>query len=339
MKRKQKGKLSLMTCRSGESLGERIYESLKEVVGVFDEGLKYVKSEEIWFPNGEVKTVIEENIRGDDLYILQSMDDPLSGRTVNDNLMALFTAIDAAYQSDVEEITVLIPQYPYSRQEKKQRRECISGKIIASFLEELEVDRVITMDVHAEAIVGFFRRIKFENLHASRVIMNHFERNYSLNNLMVVSPDIGGAERGRFFAKELKVDLAIVYKQRNYELMGEIQEMRLIGDVEGKNILIVDDMIGTGKTLLNACEMLRRRGAKEIYLSGTFAFLNGDAIKDLRAGYECGLIQKLIGTDCVFRGAGFIEENEWYEEVSISDLIARVIYNINCKKSVSKLLD
>ncbi len=338
----QRGKIALLACKSGEALGERIFSHLLSAFkkGNYDNELipKFVESEEIWFANGEVKTILHENVRGNDIYVLQNMDDPLSDRSVNDNLMALLTAIDAAYQSDVDQITVVMPQYPYSRQERKKARECITAKLIASFLESSQAIRVLTVDVHAEAIGGFFRKIKFENLHASRIIIDHFHRYYPNIQFTVVAPDVGSAVRARFFSNEFKSDLAIIDKERNYAVPGTIESMRLVGDVKDQNVFIGDDMIATGSTLISACHLLKDNGVKDIYLSCTLPFLNGNAVEKFDKAYQDGLINKLIGTDCVYRGETFIKDHPWYEEVSVAPLIAQVIYNINQKQSVSELL-
>ncbi len=335
-----RGKISLLACNSGKSLGERIYNHLLAIYrsNYHTPKPKFVESTEVYFANGETKTVINENIRGDDLYVLQCMDDPLSELSVNDNLMSLFTAIDAAYQSDVEHITAVIPQYPYSRQERKKAREGITAKLIAQFLEYSQAIRVITVDVHAEAIVGFFRKIKFENLHATRIIIDHFNKYYAGDPFMVVAPDVGSAERARFFSKEFRSDLAIIDKERNYAEGGQIEAMRLVGDVKDQNVFMGDDIIATGSTLINACNLLKDRGSKDIFIACTFPYFNGDAVDKFDKAYEANLIKKVIGTDCVYRGKQFIKDHPWYEEVSVAPLIAKVIYHINQKISVSELL-
>lgn len=337
----QRGKIALMACESGKPLAERVASHLGEIFVKSNEKEnvpKIIASKEIWFANSEVKSVIEENIRGNDIYIIQAMDDPLSDRSVNDNLLGLFTAIDAAYQSDVEQITVVIPQYPYSRQERKKARECITAKLVAGFLESTQAIRVLTVDVHAEAIVGFFRKIKFENLHASRIIIDSFLESYPGMDFIVVAPDVGSAHRARFFSKEFKKGLAIIDKERNYAVPGTIESMRLVGDVQDKNVFIGDDMIATGSTLISACNLLKDNGALDIYLSCTFPFLNGSAIDKFDKAYSDGLVKQVIGTDCVYRGEQFKIDHPWYKEVSVAPLIARVIYNINRKQSVSELL-
>jgi ribose-phosphate pyrophosphokinase len=266
------------------------------------------------------------------------MDDPLSDRSINDNLMALLTAINAAYQSDADSITVIIPQYPYSRQERKKTREGITAKQIAQFIEVSGAHRVITLDVHAEAIMGFFSTARLEDLHASHTIINHFKQHYETGNLIITSADVGGAEKARFYSKAMQTDLAIVDKARDYSKTSVVESMRLVGDVEGKNVLIPDDMISTGGTIVNAAKLLREHGAKRIYAACSLPFFNGKATDILGEAYAQGYIERVIGTDAVMHGANFIKNNPWYDEISIAPLFAKVIHNINAKRSVSELL-
>ncbi len=336
----ERGAMSIMACDSGRAFAQRIVKHLNEILKneIHSLPLRLIKSEEITFSNGEIKTVIHENIRGDDHYIVQCIDDPLSERTVNDNLMALLTAINAAFQSDADSITAVIPQFPYSRQERKKTRECITAKQVAQFIEVSGGRRVITLDVHAEAIMGFFTSAKLENLHASNFIIQHFKETYQQQNLVITAADVGGAERARYYSKMLQADLAIVDKARDYSQKSKIKSMRLVGEVQDKNVLIPDDMISTGGTIINAAKLLKEKGARDIYIACSLPFFNGEAVDLLSKAYEEGVIAKVIGTDAVFHGEQFVKNTPWYDEVSIAPLFAEVIYNINQKRSVSELL-
>ena len=339
-KKGERGALSIMGCASGKELAQRIVRHLNTIKNDSEEcpPLRLTETEEVHFANGEIKTVIKENIRGDDHYIVQCMDDPLSDRSINDNLMALMTAINAAYQSDADSITVIMPQYPYSRQERKKTREGITAKQIAQFIEVSGAHRVITLDVHAEAIMGFFTTARLEDLHASRTIINHFTQHYDCSNLIITSADVGGAEKARFYSKAMHTDLAIVDKARDYSKTSVVESMRLVGDVEGKDVLIPDDMISTGGTIVNAAKLLREHGAKKIYAACSLPFFNGRAVEILGKAYEEGYIERVIGADSVMHGEAFLKENPWYDEISIAPLFAQVIHNINAKRSVSELL-
>lgn len=339
-KRQNRGELCIMSCKSGRPLASRILTHLNQILAKeypkFE--LKLTKTDEIVFANGEIKTVINKNIRGADLYIIQAFDDPLSSKSINDNLMALFTAINAAYQSDADSITVVIPQFPYSRQERKKTREGITAKQIAAFMEVSGADRVITLDIHAEAIQGFFNNARMEDLHASNTLLNYIEENINSKNLIVAAADVGGADKARFYSKKLHTDLAVVDKARDYSKSSVVESMRLVGNVKNKDILIPDDMISTAGTIVNAAKLLKHHGAKNIYIACSLPFFNYPAIDRIKQAYEAGEIKLVLGTDAVFWGENFLKKNPWYVEISIAPLFARVIYNINTKQSVSKLL-
>lgn len=336
----ERGALSITACNSGIEFAERIIKAIN--VKIRSEGdiiqIRRTASREITFGNGEIKSEISENIRGDDHYIVQCFDDPLSEKSINDNLMALFTAVNAAFQSDADSITVVIPQYAYSRQERKKTREGITAKQIAQFLEVSGANRVITLDVHAEAIMGFFTTARMEDLHASRTLLDHFTNNYKTDNLIITAPDVGGAEKARFYSKTMGIDLAIVDKARDYSKTSKIGSMRLVGDVKGKDVLIPDDMISTGGTMVNAAKLLKDKGAENIYITCSLPFFNGQAKEIISKAHQEGVITRIIGTDAVMHGSEFLKRNKWYDEVSIAPLFAKVIYHINTKRSVSELL-
>jgi len=339
-KKGERGALSIMACNSGKVLAERIIKSLNQIIHNSGEEatLRLIDTEEVDFANGEIKTVIKENIRGDDHYIVQCMDDPLSNKSINDNLMTMLTAVNAAFQSDADSITAVLPQYPYSRQERKKTRESITAKQIARFIETSGANRVITLDVHSEAIMGFFNFAKLEDLHASQTLINHFVSKYGSDHLVITAADVGGAEKARFYSKNMHTELALVDKARDYSKSSTIESMRLVGDVADKNVLIPDDMISTAGTIINAARLLKDKGAKKVYAACSLPFFNGDAIEHLDKAYEEGSIERIIGTDAVFHGLDFEKEHEWYDEVSIAPLFAKVIYHINTKRSVSELL-
>lgn len=333
-----RGRLSLITCDSGRPFAESVRDHLAEIIGPENGNAFLRKSQEVQFSNGEIKTVIEENIRGDDVYVIQCLDDPYSERSVNDNLMALVTAVHAAQQSDADSITVVVPQYPYSRQERKKTREAITARVVSRLLEDSGANRIITLDIHSEAIMGFFQHCTLEDLHASAVILEHFRDNYPIENLVVASPDVGGADMARYYANHLGCPLAIIHKQRDYSRASVIESMALVGDVRGKDVLVPDDMIATGGTLMTACKLLKDEGAERIFLACALPFLNGNAVPMFHERFEEGYFNGVIGTDAVHRDEAFLRDNPWYGQVSVAPLFARVIFNINQKLSVSQLL-
>jgi ribose-phosphate pyrophosphokinase len=335
-----RGELCLMSCASGLPLARRILNHLNKIMKQEKQSgkLEIIRSEEITFANGEIKTVIKDNIRGADLYIVQAIDDPQSPKSINDNLMALLTAINAAYQSDADSITVISPQFPYSRQERKKTREGITAKQIAAFMEMSGASRVITLDIHAEAIQGFFNRTRLEDLHASNPLIGYIRKHFPTNNMVVAAADVGSAEKARYYSQRLQTDFAIVDKARDYSKSSVVESMRLVGNVRDKDILIPDDMIGTGGTIVNAAKLLRLHHARDIYAACSLPFFNPPALDMLQEAYGKGEIKRVIGTDAVFWGDDFIKKTPWYVEVSIAPLFAQVIYNINTKRSVSALL-
>ncbi len=333
-----RGALSIIACDSGRAFAERIVSELNKLEGRETHRLKHTT--EVRFPNGEVKVVIEENVRGDDLYVVQAIDDPLSPATINDNLMAAMTAIHAGYQSDADHITIVLPQFPYSRQERRKTREAISAKLIAGMLEMAGAQRVITLDIHAEAIQGFFNIAKLEDLHASGEIIQYLQEIVRIDptHMAVTSPDVGSADRARHYSKKLGTDLVIVDKARDYSKIGKIESMRLVGEVRGKEVLLVDDIIATGGTLVNAARLLRQKGARKVTVIASLPFFTGNCKEKISKAYQEGLLDLIIGTDAVFHGKEFVESTPWYKEVSVAPLFARVIHNINRKLSVSELL-
>jgi len=197
---------------------------------------------------------------------------------------------------------------------------------------------VITLDIHAEAIQGFFNNAKLEDLHASNTLLDFIEKNIPANNLVVVAADVGGADKARFYSKKLHTDLAIVDKARDYSKSSAVESMRLVGDVKGKDVLIPDDMISTAGTIVNAAKLLKHNGANNIYIACSLPFFNFPAPDRLTDAYNNGEIKLVLGTDAVFWGQEFLDKNPWYKEVTIAPLFAQVMYNINTKQSVSTLL-
>lgn len=337
-----RGKLGIMTCNSGKAFADKVVQHIEQIYSkkAIEEEFKYVFSEEIRFANSEIKSVVHEPVRGYDLYIIQLMDDPLSPVSVNDNLMALATSINAAYNSDVESVTAVIPQFPNSRQERRKGRESLTAAMTAQFLEECGANRVLTIDIHAEAIVGFFRKARLDNLHASKELIKYLHANNLVSpNTVVVAPDVGSAETARYYSRELKCDMAMIIKERDYSKTSTVISTRLVGNVKERDILIIDDMIATGGTLIAACRTLKDFGARRIDVAVTFPFFNGQAVQNIDAAWHEGIINTLAGTNAVWRGEEFVKQHEWYREVDVTRLFAEVIYRINHMKSISGLLD
>ena len=335
-----RGRLVLIACESGRVFARRVADALEKIVqaGERSSFQGIADTTEVHFANREVKTVLNESVRGSDVYVIQCIDDPESDRSVNDNLMAVLTALGAAQQADADCITAILPQFPYARQERKKAREGITARQVARFIEISGADRVLTIDLHAQAVGGFFERVPLDNLHASKPMLEYFSKVHDLKNIIVVSPDVGSADRARFLSRRLKCDMAICDKERDYSKPGVVRTTRLVGDVRGRDVLMMDDMIATGGSIIEAAMTCRRSGAKDIYLGCTFPFFNGNAVERLDEAYRQGLFKMLLGTDAVYRRPEFARAHPWYREVSVAPLFAQVIHNINYRTSVSRLL-
>ncbi|KAF2073085.1 hypothetical protein CYY_005609 [Polysphondylium violaceum] len=236
------------------------------------------------FSNGETSVMISESIRDMDVYIIQ----PTCNPNVNDNLMELLIMADAIRRASAHRITAVIPCFGYARQDKKDKsRAPITGKLVANLIETAGIDRVITMDLHASQIQGFFN-IPVDNLYAEPQIIKYI-RKYIPGEKVIVSPDAGGVKRAKSISDKLDADLAIIHKER--KKANEVSGMILVGDVKDKVALIIDDMADTCGTLVSACEMLISKGAIKVYAIVTHGVLSGDAIKKLN---ESSLTELII---------------------------------------------
>ncbi len=336
-----RGDIAVIACNSGQKFAKNIVEYLTERYN--KENLKptfrLIDSTETHFANGEIKTTINEPIRGVDAYIVQLLDDPLDKYSVNDNFFSLLTAINAAYNSDAETITVVIPQFPNSRQERRKGRESLTAMLASRFMEEAGADRILTIDIHSEAIVGFSKKAKLDNLHASRHIIKALH-SYNIidDNTVMVAPDVGSAETVRYYSRELKKEMAMIVKERDYSKPSTVISAQLVGNVKDKNVVIVDDMIATGGTLIAACKTLKDFGAKSINVAVTFPFFNGSAVEKIDKAYKDGIITTIIGTNAVWRGEEFTKNHPWYKEINITRYFGKVIFEINHMNSISAML-
>lgn len=242
-------------------------------------GIKLAEVELKKFRDGEISVKIGENIREVDLFIVQGTSNP-----ANDHLMELLLLIDAAFRASAKRITAVIPYFGYARQDRKvEPRVPISAKVVANILQATNVKRILTMELHSDQIQGFFD-IPVDNLMASPIVIDYLN-SLEIDNRVVVSPDTGGVVRARFIAKRLKASLAIIDKRRPEANVCEV--MNVIGDVKGKNCIIVDDMIDTAGSISEAAHALKDSGAKDIYCASTHAVLSADApVKLKNAGFK-----------------------------------------------------
>lgn len=279
------------------------------------------------FADQEVFVEIQENVRGKDVFVLQSTSYP-----ANDHLMELLIMIDALRRSSARRITAVIPYFGYARQDRKPGpRTPISAKLVANLITEAGANRVLTLDLHAGQIQGFFD-IPTDNLYAVPVIARDVKAHYSTENVMVVSPDVGGVVRARSLAKRIDSLLAIVDKRR--ERPGESEVMNIIGDVIGKDCLLLDDIVDSGGTLCNAAEALLVKGAKSVTAYITHGVLSGGAVSRI-AGSK---LKELVITDSIQPTAA-VEQATNIRVLSIASLIGEAISRTAAEQSVSSLFD
>ena len=289
--------------------------------------LKLVNTNIKRFSDGEIYIEINENIRGNSVFVIQSTSNP-----ANDNLMELLLCIDALRRSSAKNITAVIPYYGYARQDRKVvPRTSISAKVVANLITNAGASRVVTVDLHAGQIQGFFD-MPVDNLFTTPLFARYIKKKLKNKKLICVSPDVGGVQRTRGLATKIKADLAIIDKRRPKP--GKSQVMNIIGNVKGKTCIIVDDIIDSGGTIVNAVDALKKNGATEVYVFITHAVLSGDAANKIKKSK----IKKLVITDTIDNYQK-IKNNNKIEVLSISSLMAEAIKRISNSTSVSDLFN
>jgi ribose-phosphate pyrophosphokinase len=279
------------------------------------------------FADQEIFVEIQENVRGEDVFVMQSTSYP-----ANDHLMELLIMIDAFRRSSARRITAVIPYFGYARQDRRASgRTPISAKLVSNLITQAGADRVLTLDLHAGQIQGFFD-IPTDNLFAVPVLARDVKKNYELPNVMVVSPDVGGVVRARSLAKRLDALLAIVDKRR--EKPGESEVMNIIGDVRGKDCLLIDDIVDSGGTLCNAADALLANGATSVTAYITHGVLSGGAVNRITSSK----LKELVITDSI-QPTSAVEAAHNIRIVSIADLIGEAISRTATEESVSSLFD
>ncbi len=276
------------------------------------------------FSDGEISVKILENIRGRDVFIIQSINMP------HTNLMELLIMIDACKRASASRITAVIPYYSYARQDRKDRpRVPITAKLVADLISTAGASRVLCLDLHADQIQGFFD-IPVDHLYGSIVLTEYF-RDKRLDNLTVVAPDPGSIKMVRGFAKKMKANLAIIDKRRPKPNVSEA--LLVIGEVENRNILIIDDMVDTAGTLCNAASVLKENGALSVYAGATHAVLSGDAISRI----ENSPIEELVVTDSISKNDS--DKSEKIIVLPVASLLSEAIRRIHNEESVSSLFE
>ncbi|MFT7612440.1 MAG: ribose-phosphate pyrophosphokinase [Parvicellaceae bacterium] len=304
-------KVKIFTGRHSLALAEKIAKS-------YGLGLGAIEIQE--FSDGEFQASYQETVRGCVVFIIQSTPPP------TDNLFELLLMVDAAKRASAKKIIAVTPYYGFARQDRKdQPRVAIGAKLVANLLMSSGVDRIMTMDLHADQIQGFFE-VPVDHLFGSTIFMPWIKDNMDMTDLIMAAPDTGGTKRANAYAKHLNVDLAICYKQR--KKANEIASMTVIGDVSGKDVLLVDDMIDTAGTLTKAAQMFMEHGAKSVTAICTHAVLSGPAHERIRNS----VLTRLIVTDTL----PLKEENDKIEVLSVDDLFADVMSKAISHDSISE---
>ncbi|GHS85627.1 ribose-phosphate pyrophosphokinase [Synergistales bacterium] len=284
------------------------------------------------FSDGEIGLSIDESVRGSDVFVIQPTCSP-----ANDNLVELLIMVDAFKRASASRVNVVTPYFGYARQDRKSKpREPITAKLVANLITNSGADRVITADLHAGQIQGFFD-IPLDHLTGMPLLASHFkdslEAELKKGDVVVVSPDVGGVVRARKFAVMLKADLAIVDKRRSYEVANFCEVMDIIGEVKGKAAILVDDIIDTAGTICNAAAGLKQRGCKSVYACATHAVLSGPAMKRVNSSD----IDELVFSDTIPLPEA--KRSERITQLSIAPLFAEAILRVHSDRSVSSLFD
>ena len=309
-------KIKVFAGNSNPSLAQRVVDHLQMPLGNTFNGR---------FSDGEIAFEIQENVRGKDVFIVQSTCAP-----TNDNLMELLLMIDAMRRSSAQRITAVIPYFGYARQDRRPRssRVPISAKVVADMISCAGVDRVLTVDLHADQIQGFFD-IPVDNIYGTPILLEDIER-CQFENITIVSPDHGGVLRARAFAKKLHTDLAIIDKRR--PRMNEAQLMNIIGDVEGRTCVLIDDMVDTAGTLCQAASALREKGAVAVHAYCSHPVLSGKALDNI-ANSE---LNELVVTNTIPLSADALAIDK-IRELDMSPLIAESLRRISNAESISAM--
>ena len=310
--------MKIVACNSNRPLAEAVAAALS---------LPLTRASVRRFADMEIFVEIHENVRGEDVFVVQSTSYP-----ANDNLMELLITLDALRRASARRVTAVIPYFGYARQDRKSgSRTPISAKLVANLITEAGANRVLTMDLHADQIQGFFD-IPVDNLYAAPLFSRDVKERYAGRDLMIVSPDVGGVLRARALAKRLDVDLAIIDKRR--ERAGVSEVMNIIGDVEGRDCILVDDIVDSGGTLCNAAAALIAEGARSASVYTTHGVLSGGAVARISASpiEMMTITDSILATEAVRLASNV-------RQVTIAPLLAEAMRRISEESSVSSLFD
>jgi len=312
-----KKKMKLLACNSNLALSEEIATTLN---------IPLTKASIKKFSDEEIFVEVNENVRGQDVYVIQSTSKP-----ANDNLVELLVCIDALKRASAKQITAVIPYFGYARQDRKPGpRTPISAKLVANLITKSGADRVLTIDLHAGQIQGFFD-IPVDNLYAAPILLEDIKKNYDLDRTVIISPDVGGVVRARYIANRLNIGLAIVDKRRETANISEV--LNIIGDVKEKNCILIDDIVDTAGTLTNAGEALLNIGAKTVSAYVSHGVLSGNALEKIKKS----VLTEIVTTNTISNLLS--EDKNKIRRLSVAPLIAEAVKRIDNHSSVSSLFN
>ena len=309
--------MKLLSCNSNLALSEEIATTLN---------IPLTKASIKKFSDEEIFVEVNENVRGQDVYVIQSTSKP-----ANDNLVELLVCIDALKRASAKQITAVIPYFGYARQDRKPGpRTPISAKLVANLITKSGADRVLTIDLHAGQIQGFFD-IPVDNLYAAPILLEDIKKNYDLDRTVIISPDVGGVVRARYIANRLNIGLAIVDKRREAANISEV--LNIIGDVKEKNCILIDDIVDTAGTLTNAGEALLNAGAKTVSAYVSHGVLSGNALEKIKKS----VLTEMVTTNTI--SSLLSEDKNKIRRLSVAPLIAEAVKRIDNHSSVSSLFN
>ena len=309
--------MKLLACNSNLALSEEIATTLN---------IPLTKASIKKFSDEEIFVEVNENVRGQDVYVIQSTSKP-----ANDNLVELLVCIDALKRASAKQITAVIPYFGYARQDRKPGpRTPISAKLVANLITKSGADRVLTIDLHAGQIQGFFD-IPVDNLYAAPILLEDIKKNYDLDRTVIISPDVGGVVRARYIANRLNIGLAIVDKRREAANISEV--LNIIGDVKEKNCILIDDIVDTAGTLTNAGEALLDVGAKTVSAYVSHGVLSGNALEKIKES----VLTEIVTTNTI--SSLLSEDKNKIRRLSVAPLIAEAVKRIDNHSSVSSLFN
>ena len=309
--------MKLLSCNSNLALSEEIATTLN---------IPLTKASIKKFSDEEIFVEVNENVRGQDVYVIQSTSKP-----ANDNLVELLVCIDALKRASAKQITAVIPYFGYARQDRKPGpRTPISAKLVANLITKSGADRVLTIDLHAGQIQGFFD-IPVDNLYAAPILLEDIKKNYDLDRTVIISPDVGGVVRARYIANRLNIGLAIVDKRREAANISEV--LNIIGDVKEKNCILIDDIVDTAGTLTNAGDALLNVGAKTVSAYVSHGVLSGNALEKIKES----VLTEIVTTNTI--SSLLSEDKNKIRRLSVAPLIAEAVKRIDNHSSVSSLFN